>query len=215
MVRCGKGFFMCSLVRCFVVVVGFLALGCAQEGTSTVGPHRGPGDVPDSGVDTIPGVALDVQPVVVPLDGAVMLGHDGGGVVPPDTSPVLGLDAIAVVPDTSPPPDTAPAIPCDKLGPFGGPTNIALPTTAYCFKLCSADFEPVDPMSYAWACYGFTDAERPITVNGQSVSCVGTPSRGSGSTLPPGVDGAWTFMLPAGGHVNDFIKWVGALRACP
>jgi hypothetical protein len=144
---------------------------------------------------------------------------DGQGV------PLLDAGAIIVYVDArdgstleaAPPRDITPALACDTFGPLAATStlSITLPTTDYCFKLCPALFEPINPLDYAWACVGVTDTDRTIMVNGQKVSCVGQASRSSGSLLSALADGAWTFALSAGGHNGDFIKWIGALRVCP
>jgi hypothetical protein len=142
-----------------------------------------------------------------------------------DTSPFTP-DTIPAIPDTRPDsiqdtkpdvPDAIPAILCDSPGRNGmTSTMIPLPTTAYCFKLCFATPEPIDPTDYSWTCTGFTDGDRTITIYGQAVSCIGpAPRISAGSALPAEVDGAWTLVLSAGGHNGDFISWAGSLRTCP
>jgi hypothetical protein len=142
----------------------------------------------------------------------------------PDASPPATLDAgstdLWIMPsDARSLPDTrvvADALPCEKIKPGSnvGVLPILLPTAAYCFELCPEARDPVDPLSYAWSCVGSVDT-RAIAVNGVPVSCVGQAARSSGSVLPATVNGVWAFTLSAGGHTNDFINWVGALRACP
>ena len=226
---------MCIMLRWYafwILLVSILVcVGCAKEGVGLSVLHDAGIDLgvdgivilPDASFDVVPGTP-DTRPVAV---DTVPVGLDTAPVVP-DTKPVMpdvGPDVTPVVPDTksvvdtTPMPDTAPAIPCDKFGPFastGSTLSITLPTTAYCFKICPEARDPIDPLSYAWACTGFADADRVITVNGQQASCLGTaPRTSAGSVLPATVDGTWTFVLSSGGHNGDFINWAGALRVCP
>jgi hypothetical protein len=215
-----------------LLLVSILALvGCASEGLKLDAPFvpgSGPGVLYDAGID------LGVDAISILPDGSfdVVTGAPDSRPVAVDTAPG-GLDVVAAALDTKPVapdtgldtgpdvvpalPDTTPAIPCDKFGPLAGAPNyptmpIALPTTAYCFKLCSSSFPLIDPLSYSWACLGFTDADRMITVNGQAMSCKITSS-GSASVLPEVVDGAWTFTISAGPAA--YIQWAGGLRVCP
>lgn len=116
--------------------------------------------------------------------------------------------------DTKPQLDIKPAIPCDSPGKTGmDSTTIFIPRTEYCFKLCPAASEPIDPIEYSWTC-SFTDSDRKVTVNGKAVSCQGLPPRvSSGSALPAVVDGAWTFIISAGSF-DDTILWGGTLHTC-
>jgi hypothetical protein len=213
---------MKTIIRWYLPWVALFALiyllcGCEAEGISPVV------EAPDAAAGAeIPTVSSRGPRVGLDAGSA----PDVGGAV--DTVPVVpgtdaepGTDAVPVIPkldsgvgvEAKLPGDAAPAIPCDKLGPFppGSAYPIILPTTAYCFQLCPEARDPIDPLDYAWTCTGFTDADRTITVNGVQVLCAGQAR----SVLPTTVDGVWTFALSAGGHTNDFIAWSGALRACP
>ncbi|MBN2575788.1 MAG: hypothetical protein JXP73_14575 [Deltaproteobacteria bacterium] len=146
----------------------------------------------------------------------------GGSIACPTSGPDAGpaiSDTAPVLPDASPLPDTGPAIPCDKLGPWtsGAALAVPLPTTAYCFTLCftaparDSDGDGVpDALEYHWGCSGFTDADRTITINGQKMSCTGT-----NLSLPTEGEVVLTFVVSAGGHSGDSISWQGELHACP
>ena len=196
---------MSITLRWFAFRLAFVALlfsfGCDMEGSGLGEVAFFDGGALDGGHFVPPRRGFTPQP-----DGGTFVGTDSGTDSGTDAQPVVVpvVDALAA-------PDTTPPLACESFGPFvtlDRARAITLPTTAYCFKLCPALFEPINPLDYAWTCVGVTDAGRTITVNGQKVLCGSKP-------LPATVDGAWTFMFSAGGHNGDFINWAGTVRACP
>lgn len=148
------------------------------------GPEPGPEPGKEPGVE--PGPEASKEPGAEPGPEP---GKEPGPEPGPEPAPEPGNDG-----------GTGPS--CASTAPITGGKIVLGTVGALCFVTC-------DGFQYGWGCSSFTTADRPIKVNGTTVTCGGALPAKKGS-------GYYYFEIGAGKNTWDEIWWSGdRATSCP